>query len=434
MDDWEPIVSDLFPARLLFWINVHGIPLHYWTDATINAIGEALGPIETKMSDKARLRVQINGLEPLIMCMDLQLPSGDIVEVELEYEKLEKHCFHCKALSHEEDDCPSRSLPRRSERDNSKINISQQNTLDRIEEGRKRQAEKRYSRMQHRPPHEGARWTNYKEPDHRGQRSARENLSSYTSERSYGFEENRRRYVDRTNYRSDRHAASIRSPYRRGSQERSAIGQANQDRNGSSVNPSDVRSTPPKEVNSNPRRSPPIASVWVPRNSLASRLSDPREFIETSEERVPAKDRLSVQTPRTSNTDLRVSLSGARNQQETTTPVRGSTSPDPVHNLAITRPSSSIVFDSGRLGPGDRSPIRTLSEDRIHVSLRLGVLQSETESDDPTGSIADLPTLSKAEGKRKIIRTQKNKRISSNQLDGAITKKKSGKSKCFPSA
>lgn len=105
LQHWKPIVSDSFPTRLTFWINVHGIPLHCWKDATIDAIGAVLGPIVEKRSDKARLRVQVNGLEPLIMRMDLQLPSNDIIEVELEYEKLEKHCFLCKSLSHEHENC-----------------------------------------------------------------------------------------------------------------------------------------------------------------------------------------------------------------------------------------------------------------------------------------------------------------------------------------
>lgn len=36
---WEPILLDSFPAQIPFWINVHGIPLHYCTDETINAVG-----------------------------------------------------------------------------------------------------------------------------------------------------------------------------------------------------------------------------------------------------------------------------------------------------------------------------------------------------------------------------------------------------------
>ena len=106
---WEPIVSDSFPALIPFWVRVHGIPLHYWIDETIEAIGAVLGPIVDREVDKARLRVQVNGLKPLIMKMDLQLPSREIVEIELEFEKMGKHCFCCKSLTHEDSEkhrCP----------------------------------------------------------------------------------------------------------------------------------------------------------------------------------------------------------------------------------------------------------------------------------------------------------------------------------------
>lgn len=133
---WEPIVSDTFPSQIPLWISVHGIPLHYWTDETIEAIGTALGPIEELEVDKARLRVRVNGLKPLIMKMNLQLPSRKVVEIELEYEKIGKHCFCCKSLDHEDSEkchCP-RARSHHGDRGN--LGISQQNTLKRIEETR----------------------------------------------------------------------------------------------------------------------------------------------------------------------------------------------------------------------------------------------------------------------------------------------------------
>ncbi|KAF2611162.1 hypothetical protein F2Q70_00012989 [Brassica cretica] len=69
---------------------------------------------------------------------------------------------------------------------------------------------------------------------------------------------------------------------------------------------------------------------------------------------------------------------------------------------SITRPLSSNVFEAGRLDPCERSPIRTLSEDRFHVSLRLGPLLSDTtdETEEP-GELPIHPALtSKAAGKR----------------------------------
>lgn len=86
---WEPIISESFPNRIPFWINVHGIPLHYWNDKTIDVIGPVLGHVDVTDATKARLRVSVNGLQPLIMKMDLELPSGKVVEVELEYENLQ---------------------------------------------------------------------------------------------------------------------------------------------------------------------------------------------------------------------------------------------------------------------------------------------------------------------------------------------------------
>ncbi|KAF3585494.1 hypothetical protein F2Q69_00031796 [Brassica cretica] len=55
--------------------------------------------IEDKDATNGRFRVSINGLQPLERTLELSLPSGGVKEVELEYEKLEKHCFSCLSLS-----------------------------------------------------------------------------------------------------------------------------------------------------------------------------------------------------------------------------------------------------------------------------------------------------------------------------------------------
>lgn len=54
---WEPVISNSFPNLIPFWVRIHG--------------------------------VGVNGLENLEMCLPLQLPSGEVISVDLEYEKLE---------------------------------------------------------------------------------------------------------------------------------------------------------------------------------------------------------------------------------------------------------------------------------------------------------------------------------------------------------
>ena len=49
---------------------------------------------------KGRVRVHINGLKPLEKFLDISL-EGETKQVELEYEKLDKHCFSCLSMSHE---------------------------------------------------------------------------------------------------------------------------------------------------------------------------------------------------------------------------------------------------------------------------------------------------------------------------------------------
>nr|VDD43811.1 unnamed protein product [Brassica oleracea] len=71
----------------------------------------------------------------LEMRLPIELPSGDIIKVNLEYEKLEKHCFLCYSLRHEKDSCPLN-------RDNTSIDlrnqgISQRNTLRKLDESRR---------------------------------------------------------------------------------------------------------------------------------------------------------------------------------------------------------------------------------------------------------------------------------------------------------
>lgn len=66
------------------------------------------------------------------MRLPIQLPSEEILEVDLEYEKLEKHCFLCFSLCHEKENCPfNKEKPITQDISQG---ISQQNTLRKLEE------------------------------------------------------------------------------------------------------------------------------------------------------------------------------------------------------------------------------------------------------------------------------------------------------------
>ncbi|KAL0731921.1 hypothetical protein Bca4012_028015 [Brassica carinata] len=447
---WELIVSDSFPDRITFWINIHGIPLHYWNDCAIDAIGEALGPIVTRDVDRARLRVQVNGLKPLIMCMDIELPSKAVVEIDLEYENLDKHCFLCKSLSHEDNACYLK-LPTKANGERRHTSTSQQNTLEKLEEEKRRQADRKLAR-QNQPSHrEGARWPNFK-VSRDAPSASHEVYSKLTSGRSSGFEENHRRYDDRTLRAYKTPSYENRSSQRR-QQDPAPSNHTSQWQARGSQEPRHNHVSPSTEASSHSKRSPPAAAEVLRKRNLDSRLSDPRTSNANREDRLPVKERLSVHTQRTSSNEKRDSevtlsqerlpatgrisfqtqrISSLERLEANVDSVRvhdvddqileAPSSHSPRNNLVITRPSSSNVFGSGRVGRGDRSPIRTLSDDRVHVSLRLRPLLFDNEEEDRQQT--DLPSLSKAAGKRKADGQKTTKKTSRGLSQGVAVKRR----------
>ncbi|KAL0702826.1 hypothetical protein Bca4012_058948 [Brassica carinata] len=104
---WEPTASPDFPSLIPFWIKIEGLPVHLWTEGTLKTIGEDIGFFEkveiTNLA--ARMRVHVNGRLPLIKESEIEFPNGDVVNVSLHYEKLEKHCPKCLKLDHDFKDC-----------------------------------------------------------------------------------------------------------------------------------------------------------------------------------------------------------------------------------------------------------------------------------------------------------------------------------------
>ncbi|CAA7021102.1 unnamed protein product [Microthlaspi erraticum] len=104
---WEPIISPTFPAYIPFWIELKGIPLHYWQRDLLDSIGEELGGmIKYELtSTTARIKVHINGLQPLVKESVIEYASGEESIVALEYEKLENHCRRWHRLTHDTYNC-----------------------------------------------------------------------------------------------------------------------------------------------------------------------------------------------------------------------------------------------------------------------------------------------------------------------------------------
>ena len=310
------------------------------------------------------------------------------------------------------------------------LGISQQKTLERIDEGRRRQEDRKYSRYQNRPTHREARWTNSSAANRDLGRPSGSYLNKEESERSSEFEENRRRHDDRSlayRYSTPRETQS-QNNHQGISQERIATSRLTQTFHAkepkTSMIPRGRGVSPIRETNSISQLSPlSVPSLEQRRGSMASRLSDPHSGHVSSDGRVPAKERLSVNTRRTSGSS-RMEGEGSPEKEKLKAPVE--TPPQQRTTPIFTRPSSSTIFDSGRLGPGERSPIRTLSEDRIHVSLRLGPTRPDGDEEEDNAFDLQLQQAlsSKAAGKRIADQGQAKKRTIRSPNQGVSVKRR----------
>lgn len=106
---WEPTSAKSFPNQIPFWIHVQGIPIHLWSEETLLSIANDIGHLESMeiTTSSAKMRVSVDGLQPLITSSMVEFESGEEVEAILVYEKLEKHCTICFCLDHVSWDCPS---------------------------------------------------------------------------------------------------------------------------------------------------------------------------------------------------------------------------------------------------------------------------------------------------------------------------------------
>lgn len=92
-----------------FLDQVQGIPLQLWSDVALKSLANDIGIFDKVeiTSTKARMKVLLDGLQPLIKKATMEFDTGEEVEVTLVYEKLEKHCSLCLMLDHEQLDCPT---------------------------------------------------------------------------------------------------------------------------------------------------------------------------------------------------------------------------------------------------------------------------------------------------------------------------------------
>lgn len=111
LQKWEPTISATFPSMIPFWIEIQGLPKHYWQPEMLQTIGKELGEIlDMEISNTSvKLYILLDGLQPLTKETVVEFPDGSEALLTLEYKNLKNHCLHCCRLTHEKKTCPGLS-------------------------------------------------------------------------------------------------------------------------------------------------------------------------------------------------------------------------------------------------------------------------------------------------------------------------------------
>ncbi|KAH0916922.1 hypothetical protein HID58_024582, partial [Brassica napus] len=371
--------------------------------------------------------------------------AGEIKQVELEYDNLGKHCFLCFSLSHEKEDCPSqRALANNRGHENYRMGISQTRTLDRLDADKRKAFERKQIRS------EAPQWQSSRSRDiewkedknFRYNYGARRDPNFSTgSKRTYkAEEENRRPARERLSFTKEDTSSGRNEPLSRAA----------------SLNPR----TEWRPVASGSQR-----GISKSVQSLVSHTPSPRpqreggssiqEFSQTrrqisgdgsqlSNERRSALERLSLPAERVPLLHGGVANAESGRLQEVDiqyleelVPIeRGNSVPsssrNPGRNSLNLVGGTNVSSTSRNLGMSnenlydatqERSPIRTLSEDRVHVSLRLGPLfDSEEEVS------LNLPIEASKSKKGKAPATTKGQAVRSSGPSSPASRKRGPKS------
>ncbi|XP_024016272.1 uncharacterized protein At4g02000-like [Eutrema salsugineum] len=85
-------------------------------EENFSVIGNRLGDVRAVDARAARIQISLNADEPLRFTARARLQSGEVVRVEMKYEKLDRWCLTCRHISHDERTCPFLTEDQRREK------------------------------------------------------------------------------------------------------------------------------------------------------------------------------------------------------------------------------------------------------------------------------------------------------------------------------
>ncbi|XP_048615845.1 uncharacterized protein LOC125588510 [Brassica napus] len=96
------------------WVRMRNIPVNHYTSKALTALGDFAGmvivvafdPDKPQTTDYVRVKVRFDLTKPLRRAKEVTLPGGEVVSILYDYERIQKRCYICQRLTHDQDHCP----------------------------------------------------------------------------------------------------------------------------------------------------------------------------------------------------------------------------------------------------------------------------------------------------------------------------------------
>ena len=116
--------SNISLTHCPFWVRLYNLPMDSRTESRIKLIGGGLGTVMEVDHDgivwdkSARLKILVDVTKPLRRRQQVRSREGQLVSIDVKYERLPNFCYGCGCLGHIERDC---LLLTDEERENEKL-------------------------------------------------------------------------------------------------------------------------------------------------------------------------------------------------------------------------------------------------------------------------------------------------------------------------
>ncbi|XP_048615853.1 uncharacterized protein LOC106435297 [Brassica napus] len=114
VERWSEVPPPDSLQYIPIWVQIRNIPINYQTQLAIEALGDIVGkvidvafdPLKARSNVYERVKVRFDVSRPLRKEKVIDLPNGGKTKVFFNYERIQKRCYTCQRLSHEQSVCP----------------------------------------------------------------------------------------------------------------------------------------------------------------------------------------------------------------------------------------------------------------------------------------------------------------------------------------